>query len=79
MYCCSSTTLRVERKRTVVIFQTTGTLGVLRAAALRQLVDLPVALTRLAATNFRVSQALIEELLAEDSERKRHTDNSAPF
>src|ERR1700687_3507424 len=50
--------------------QNTGTLGVLRAAALRQLVDLPTALTRLAATNFRVSQALIEELLAEDSERK---------
>lgn len=52
----------------------TGTLGVLRAAALRQLVNLPDALTRLAATNFRVSQSLIEELLAEDSERKRQLD-----
>ncbi len=44
----------------------TGTLGVLRAAALRQLLDLPTALTRLAPTNFRVSQSLIEELIAED-------------
>jgi len=54
--------------------RSTGTLGVLRAAAMRQLLDLPAALTRLAATNFRVSQSLIEELLAEDSERKRHID-----
>jgi predicted nucleic acid-binding protein len=49
----------------------TGTLGVLRAAALRQLLDLPTALAKLAATNFRVSQSLIEELLAEDSQRRR--------
>jgi predicted nucleic acid-binding protein len=49
----------------------TGTLGVLRAAALRRLVNLPAALNRLAATNFRVSRSLIEELVAEDSERKR--------
>ena len=49
----------------------TGTLGVLRAAALRRLLDLPPALARLAATNFRVSRSLIEDLLAEDSERKR--------
>ncbi len=41
----------------------TGTLGVLRAAALRGLLDLAPALTRLAATNFRVSQALLEDLL----------------
>ena len=52
----------------------TGTLGVLRAAAMRQLLDLAPALTRLAATNFRVSQALLEDLLAEDSERNRHID-----
>jgi predicted nucleic acid-binding protein len=52
----------------------TGTLGVLRAAALRGLLDLAPALTRLAATNFRVSQALLEDLLAEDSERNRHID-----
>jgi predicted nucleic acid-binding protein len=49
----------------------TGTLGVLKAAAVLQLLDLPVVLTRLAATNFRVSRSLIDELLAEDSERKR--------
>ena len=54
--------------------RTTGTLGVLRAAALRELLDLPAALTRLAATNFRVSPDLIEELLAEDFERRRHLD-----
>jgi predicted nucleic acid-binding protein len=52
----------------------TGTLGVLRAAATRQLLDLPTALKRLAATNFRVSQSLIADLLAEDFERKRHVD-----
>ena|SRR5687767_3226465 len=50
----------------------TGTLGILRIAALRRLLDLPSALTRLAQTNFRVSRSLIEELMAEDSERKRH-------
>lgn len=49
----------------------TGTLGILRAAALRDLLHLPAALTRLEATNFRVSQSLIEQLLAEESERKR--------
>src|ERR1035438_8720096 len=32
----------------------TGTLGILRAAAIRQLLDLPTALKSLAATNFRV-------------------------
>jgi predicted nucleic acid-binding protein len=49
----------------------TGTLGILRAAAVRQLLDFPIALRSLAATNFRVSQSLIAELLAEDCERKR--------
>jgi predicted nucleic acid-binding protein len=52
----------------------TGTLGVLRAAAIRQLLDLPTALKRLAETNFRVSQILLMDLLAEDLERKRHLD-----
>ena len=50
----------------------TGTLGVLRAAAIQQLLDLPSALAQLAATNFRVSQSLLDDLLAEDSARKRH-------
>jgi len=49
----------------------TGTLGLLRAASLRQLVDLTAALNRLATTNFRVSQSLIEELLTEALERRR--------
>jgi predicted nucleic acid-binding protein len=47
-----------------------GTLGVLRAAALRDLVDLPAALSRLAATSFRCPAVLLEELLAEDLQRK---------
>ena len=50
----------------------TGTLGVLRAAAIRQLLDLPTALKRLSETNFRVSQTLLTDLLAEDFERKRN-------
>src|SRR5665213_1039777 len=41
----------------------TGTLGVLRAAAMRDLLDLPRALARLGATNFRVSQSLIDALI----------------
>ena len=49
----------------------TGTLGVLRAAGFRDLVDLPAALTRLRATNFRCPAVLIEELIAEDRQRKR--------
>jgi predicted nucleic acid-binding protein len=49
----------------------TGTLGVLRAAAIRQLLDLPDALKQLSATNFRVPQALLSDLLTEDFERKR--------
>ena len=44
----------------------------LRAAAIRELLDLPIALNRLAATNFRVSQSLLADLLAEDFERNRH-------
>lgn len=48
----------------------TGTLGVLRAAALRGLVDLPAALARLRATNFRCPAALIEELIAEHKQRQ---------
>ena len=49
----------------------TGTLGVLRAAAIDGLVNLPSALGRLLATNFRVSKALVAELLAEDADRKQ--------
>jgi predicted nucleic acid-binding protein len=56
-----------ERRRIPV----TGTLGVLRAAALRDLVDLPGALARLRMTNFRCPSSLLDELIAEDGERKR--------
>src|SRR5579863_5959140 len=52
----------------------TGTLGILRAAAIRQLLDLPTALGSLAATNFRVSQNLVAKLLEEDSERRRRVE-----
>jgi predicted nucleic acid-binding protein len=52
----------------------TGTLGVLRAAAIRGFVDLPTALARLAATNFRASKSLLDDLVAEYFERKRHLD-----
>src|SRR5580700_9857113 len=48
----------------------TGTLGVLRAAAIEHLIDLPSALDRLLATNFRISKALVADLLAGDADRK---------
>jgi predicted nucleic acid-binding protein len=56
-----------ERRRLPV----TGTLGILRASGLRDLVDLPKALKNLASTNFRSPARLIDELLAEEAERKR--------
>ncbi|ETX03155.1 MAG: hypothetical protein ETSY1_01025 [Candidatus Entotheonella factor] len=48
----------------------TGTLGVLEAASLRGLLDLPEAISRLQATNFRVAQRLIDDLLARDAGRR---------
>ena len=48
-----------------------GTVGVLRAASIAQLVDLPSALARLVATNFRISRTLLDGLIAEDAARKR--------
>lgn len=53
---------------------TTGTLGILRAAAVRGLLDLPAALNKLTATNFRVSKSLVAELLAEDARREGQSD-----
>ena len=41
-------------------FQVTGTLGVLRAAAGRGLIDVPGVLERLRAMNFYLDEALIE-------------------
>lgn len=47
-----------------------GTLGVLRAAAIRELLSLPEVLARLSATNFRAPVALVEQLLVEDARRR---------
>jgi predicted nucleic acid-binding protein len=63
---------RMEASRRGI--RTTGTLGVLRAAALREFVNLPTALARLLETNFRVSIELVSALLAEDAERRRPTE-----
>jgi len=49
----------------------TGTVGVLRAASIARLVDLPSVLARLAATNFRISRSLVDGLIAEDASRAR--------
>jgi predicted nucleic acid-binding protein len=58
---------RIEASRRGI--RNTGTLGVLRAAARKNYVDLPTALARLLETNFRVSTELVSALLAEDAER----------
>ena len=58
--------LEAERRH----LATTGTVGVLRAAAIRGIVDLAKALARLEATNFHRSPTLIRELLIEDTQRK---------
>jgi predicted nucleic acid-binding protein len=49
----------------------TGTLGILRAAASRDLIDLPSVLRDLQSTSFYAPQSLILELLEEDNQRKR--------
>ena len=49
---------------------TTGTLGVLDTAAARGLLDLPVALQKLRATNFHVGEQLLGVLLERDRQRK---------
>ncbi len=48
-----------------------GTLGILDQAASAGLVDLPAALSRLIATNFRVGPKLIQALLARDRPSQR--------
>lgn len=63
---------RIEASRRGI--RNTGTLGVLRAAALKGYINLPMALTRLLETNFRVSMELVTTLLAEDAERRRRTE-----
>jgi predicted nucleic acid-binding protein len=50
-----------------------GTLGVLREAARRELLDLRVVLAQLQETSFFVDPALIESLLAEEARRKQRS------
>ena len=52
-------------------FRVIGTLGVLDAAAAVGLLSLPEALTRVQATNFRMTREMVQELLACDAARKR--------
>jgi predicted nucleic acid-binding protein len=47
-----------------------GTMGILDEAATRGLLDLPTALTRLQATNFRVTHEMVQALLARDAARR---------
>ena len=61
--------------------RTTGTIGVLRAASIARLAKLPLTLARLAATNFRISRTIVDQMLAEDAAREdkkiqqlRHSD-----
>ena len=63
---------RIEASRRGI--RNTGTLGVLRAAALKDYLDLPTALARLLETNFRVSVELVTALLADDANRRRPTE-----
>ena len=54
--------------------RTLGTLGILDEAAARGLLDLPAALIRLQATNFRVTREMVQVLLEPDMARKRQQD-----
>jgi predicted nucleic acid-binding protein len=59
---------RAAQQRALTVM---GTLGVLARAAAQGLQDLPAALTRLRATNFRMTEHMIEQLLTRDAARKR--------
>ena len=59
---------RAEAHRQQVV--TTGTLGVLESAAIRGLLQLPEALSRLLETNFYVAPSLIDDLLERDATRR---------
>jgi hypothetical protein len=48
-----------------------GMLGVLEQAAISGLLDLPSAITRLQASNFRIHPEIIQELLERDTARRR--------
>jgi predicted nucleic acid-binding protein len=49
----------------------TGTLGVLRAAALKDLIDLPGAIRRLRETSFREPAQIVAAMLEEDANRNK--------
>jgi predicted nucleic acid-binding protein len=53
-----------------------GTLGILDEAAARGLLDLSAVLTRLQATNFRVTREMVQVLLDRDTARKRQQEGS---
>jgi predicted nucleic acid-binding protein len=48
-----------------------GTLGILREASRRDMIDLPAALARLQSTSFYVAPELIRSLLDEDAARRK--------
>jgi predicted nucleic acid-binding protein len=48
-----------------------GTLRILATAAAKGLVDLPAAILRLRATNFRASEKLIQSFLHQDRDKIR--------
>jgi len=51
-------------------FAVMGTLGLLDRTARRGLMELPVALAALRATNFHMRQELVDVLLAQDRQRR---------
>jgi len=53
-----------------------GTLNILEAAALREMVDLPKAIRGLQQTNFRAPEELVKLLLDRDAERKKSVEAS---
>ena len=55
-----------------------GTLNILEAAALREMVDLPNAIKRLQLTNFRAPADLVRLLLDRDNERKKSAGSKSP-
>jgi len=57
--------------------EVTGTLGILERAALRELIDLPAAITRLQATTFYPPPELIAAMLTRDAARKSRPSSAS--
>jgi len=49
----------------------TGAVGVLEAASAKKLLDLPEAINRLRATDFKIADSILESALARDAARKK--------